>query len=410
MYYSLKRATIWNISGYVYLLLASFIATPILVKYLGITEFSRYSLILASTILVSAINLGLPQAVVRALAIAHKFSKKRQTIWASSSLLFIITGILAGLIAVLLVYPLHLEIPLLITIFGIGLLNNLVSHYLTLPQAEGHFGYFNTKTFIIGTGNTLLAAYLAFRGFGILGIFAMQLFTYWITLLPLAYFSLKYFPQPRKGKASLPVIKSLTTFGLKNWGGKLVGQVQSQYAKYLLAAVSPISLSAFVIAQGLVQKSAGGVVQLATAIYPASARAGLDPSFAKLYHRLQFGLFILGLLSACLYYLFGHEFLIWWLHSAELAKLIDSIMRVLVWYFVLLLLTPLPSTILDGLGRPGLSSLFAFITSFIEILLALILFPTQGLFAPVYASLIAIMLTTPALIYFTDKLMIKSRV
>ncbi|MFZ2199902.1 MAG: MATE family efflux transporter [Microgenomates group bacterium] len=408
MHYSLTRATTWNIAGYIYLLVASFISTPILVQHLGISQFSTYSLILASTIFVSAINLGLPQAVVRALAIDHKFSPRRQTIWATSSLLFILTGILAGIIAVGLVYPLHLDLSLLSIIFGIGLVNNLVSHYLTLPQAEGHFGYFNTKTFIIGTGNTLLAAFLAWRGQGILAILSAQLLCYLITLLPLAYFSLKYFPRPRDGKVSLSEVKSLTTFGLKNWGGKLIGQVQSQYAKYLLASLSPITLSAYVIAQGLVQKLAGGVVQLATAIYPASARVGLDESFRRLYHKLQFGLLALGLLGVGVYYLLGLPFLLWWLHDSQLVALVDSIMRVLVWYFVLLLLTPLPSTILDGVGRPGLGSLFAFITTFIEIALALILFPRYGLFAPVYSALIAVVLTTPPLLIVTNRIMIKS--
>ncbi len=403
MFYSLKRATLWNIIGYVYLLIASFISTPILVQYLGISQFSTYSLIMASTIFVSAINLGLPQAVVRALAIEHKFSKSRQTIWASSSLLFILTGVIAGIVAIALVYPLHLSLSLLVIIFGIGLVNNVVSHYLTLPQAEGHFGYFNLKTFIIGTGNTLLAALLAYLGYDILSILTMQLFTYWFTLLPLAYFSLKFFPRPRDGKVSLPVVKSLTTFGLKNWGGKLIGQVQSQYAKYLLVSLSPITLSAYVIAQGLVQKMAGGVVQLATAIYPASARIGSDRSFRKLYHQLQFGLLALGLLGVAAYYLLGLPFLTWWLHDLELVTLVDSVMKIFIWYFALSLLSPLPSTILDGLGRPGVGSLVVFATTLIEIFFALVLFPSYGLFAPVYAAMIAIIIMTPVMLYEAEK-------
>lgn len=403
MFYSLKRATLWNILGYIYLLIASFISTPILVEHLGISQFSTYSLIMASTIFVSAINLGLPQAVVRALAIEHKFSRARQTIWASSSLLFILTGIIAGIVAIALVYPLHLSFSLLVIIFGIGLVNNVVSHYLTLPQAEGHFGYFNLKTFIIGTGNTLLAALLAYLGYDILAILTMQLFTYWFTLLPLAYFSLKFFPNPRGGKVSIPVVKSLTTFGLKNWGGKLIGQVQSQYAKYLLVSLSPIMLSAYVIAQGLVQKMAGGVVQLATAIYPASARIGSDRSFRKLYHQLQFGLLGLGLLGVAVYYLLGLPFLNWWLHSTELVSLVDSVMKIFIWYFALSLLSPLPSTILDGLGRPGVGSLVVLATTLIEVLLAVLLFPSYGLFAPVYAAMIAIVFMTPVMLYEAEK-------
>lgn len=401
MHYSLTRATLWNLAGYLYLIIASFISTPILLHALGLSQFGLYSLVIAAITFVSAINLGLPQAVVRALAIEHEFSRQRQSIWVTSSLLFILTGLVAGLVAALMTSWSHVSLAILVVVFATGLLNNLVSHYLTLPQAEGHFGYFNTKTFIIGTGNTFLAAYLAWRGQGITVILAAQLFTYLITLIPLAYFSLKYFPHPREGKVSVPVAKSLSIFGLKNWGGKLIGQVQSQYAKYLLAAVSPLSLSAYVIAQGLVQKLAGGVSQLATALYPASARSNIR----SLYHRLQIMLALSGFLVFWIYKIVGFTFLTWWLHSPELVKLIDSIFPLLLWYSGFLILTPLPSTILDGRGRPELTSLFAFITTIIEIGLAIYLFPHYGLFAPVYAALIAVSITTPALLFTTERVL-----
>lgn len=405
MHYSLTRATVWNLAGYIYLLVASFVSTPILLHNLGLAQFGQYSLIIASITFVSAINLGLPQAVVRALARDHEYSPRRQAIWATSSLLFILTGVVAGLIAVITTLSFHFSFLIYFLIFSTGLINNLVSHYLTLPQAEGHFGYFNTKTFIIGSANTLLAAYLSILHYGISTILLAQLLSYFLTLLPLAYFSLKFFPHPRSGKPSYTESKSLISFGLRNWGGKLVGQVESQYAKYLLAAVSPILLSAYVIAQALVIKLAGGVVQLATAIYPATARRGLDSSFRPIYYRLQLSLFLLGLLGIGGYHLFGYVFLNWWLHAPELVDLVDAILKIFIWYFVLLVLTPLPSTILEGRGHPGLSSMFAFITTFIEISLALMLFPKYGLFGPVYAALIAVTFTTPALLYVTERVL-----
>lgn len=243
MRYSLTRATLWNLAGYLYLLVASFISTPILLHNLGLTQFSQYSLIIASLTFVSSLNLGLPQAVVRALSRHHTYSRYRQAVWATSSLLFILTGLAAGSTAVILTAWLHLDSPILWLVFAIGLTNNLVSHYLTLPQAEGHFGYFNSKTFVIGTGNTLLAAYLAWKGQGIMAILAVQLLTYLLTLLPLLSFSLKFFPHPHAGKISPAISHSLLIFGLKSWVGKLVGQIQAQYAKYLLVTISPLSLS-----------------------------------------------------------------------------------------------------------------------------------------------------------------------
>lgn len=396
MHYSLTRATLWNIAGYLYLIIASLIATPVIVHQLGLDLFAQYSLIIATLVLISSFNLGLPQAVTRALA-----EHKTLTLWVTSSLLFISTGTVGGIVAVLIASYLGVHSAILPIIFAISLMNNLVAHYSTLPQAEGHFGYFNAKTFIVGTANTLLAAYLAWIGQGIAVILSSQLLFYLITLLLLAFFSLKYFPRPWQGKPSLAIAKSLLAFGLKNQVGTFVGQLQSQYAKYLLVALSPLTLSAYVIAQGLLQKLVGGVTQLATALYPASTRSNIAP----LYHRLQIVLALSGFLAIFGFRIWGFGFLEWWLNSPDLVTLVHSILTLLIWCFGILILTPLASTILDSRGRPELTSLFATLTTIIEIVLAILLFPRYGLFAPVYASLIAVSLTTPALLLTTERVL-----
>lgn len=405
MHYSLTRATIWNLVGYLYLIIASLISIPILVRSLGVTVFGQYSLIVATLTLVSSLNLGLPQAVVRALSHAHNNSKLRQTIWATSSLLFTLTGLFAASIATLAGYYLHVSSSILPLIFGLSLMSNLVAHYSTLPHAEGHFGYFNAKTFIVGTANTLLAAYLAYSGYGIIHILAMQLVCYLVSMFALAYFSLKYFPRPWQNKPTIVVSKSLISFGLKNQVGTLVGQIQAQYGKYLLATVSPLSLSAYAIAVGLVQKAAGGVVQVATAIYPATARGTLSTSFTRLYCRLQLGLGLVGAIGVVLYQLYGLPLLEWWLGVPEVVTLVHSVLDILVIYLAILVLTPLPSAILDGRGRPELTSLLATITTVVEIVVAFILFPRFGYLAPAYAALFAVALTTPALLFITTRVL-----
>jgi O-antigen/teichoic acid export membrane protein len=107
------------------------------------------------------------------------------------------------------------------------------------------------------------------------------------------------------------------------------------------------------------------------------------------------------------YQLVGYPFLSWWLRSGELVQLVDSLMQILVWYLAILMLTPLASAILDGKGHPEITSFFAFLTTVIEICLAIIFFPRLGLLAPAYAALIAVAVTTPALLYTTHR-MVKS--
>ncbi len=403
MHYSLTRATIWNLTGYLYLIIASLIATPIILHGLGLAQFSLYSLIFAAIILVSSIDFGLPQAVVRALSHEPDDSPSRRILWATSSQLFIASGVVAGLVAVAVTSTFHVAPTILVLVFSLCLMNNLIGHYLTLPHSEGRFDWYNTKTFVIGTANTFLTAYLAWRGQGIMVILLSQLLCYLITLFILVSFSLQYFPRPWEGRASLKVAKSLIMFGLKNQVGKVVGQIQGQYGKYLLSSLSPLLLSSYVIALGLVQKLTGGISQVATALYPATARNTHGPAIRIFYHRLQLGLFALGLLGVGVFEIIGYPFLSWWLHSPELTPIVHSLMRVLVWYFSILILTPLASSMLDGRGRPELTSLFAFLTALVEISLALFLFPRYGLFAPVYAALIAVTLTTPALLYVTER-------
>lgn len=405
MYYSISRATLWNITGYLYLLIAALVSTPILIKYLGHAAFAQYSLILATLILVSSIDLGLPQAVVRALAQQHKYTAARRTLWSTSSVLFLLSGTVAALVATFVAYSLKVDNIILPIIFSLGVMNNLVAHYSTLPQAEGHFGYFNSKTFIVGTVNTFLAAILAWSGYGLLEILLALLCGYFLSLIALAYFSLKFFPHPRQGRPSLLVAKSLINFGIKNQVGKFVGQAESQYGKYILASLSPLALSSYVVAQGLVQKLVGGVAQVATAFYPAASRAGKYPQLRQMYYRLQLVLFLMGLGAIILYEFIGFTFLTWWLNDPTLVNSVHSFLSLYRYYGLLLLLTPMASTVLDSLGYPGVTSLFGIIAFAIELIWALILYPSFGLLSLAYAGIISLGIMTPALLVLTGRIL-----
>lgn len=401
MSYSLTRATSWNLAGYIYLIIASLVSTPILISSLGLSEFARYALILSTLALASAIDLGMPQSVVRALVKTRNNFEQRIKIWGSSSVIFIASGTLAAFASLILRNFIHVELLEQILIFGLIIMANLVAHYTTLPQAEGHFGYYNVKTFIVGTANTLLAALLASSGHNITILLVAQLFSYFITLLFLAYFSLKFFPRPMDAVLHIPTAKSLLKFGLKNQIGKIVNQIQSQYAKFILVFISPLSLSALAISQGVVQKLAGGVSQLASALYPRASGGGV----ARLYNKLQLSLLTLGILSNILFHLYGEVFIIWWLKDPILSNMVHQILQVLIYYFAILILTPLPSTILDSHGYPGTTSLFAFLTTFLEISLTLLLLSNYRVMAPVYGSLLALTLTTPILLYVTHRVL-----
>jgi len=400
--YSLARATTWNLAGYLYLILASLISTRIVIKALGLTGFSQYALVVATVTLASSIDLGLSSAVVREFAISP--SSRHRQIWSTSFTLFVITGLLAATIATVIVTFLRLAPELVVLTFILTLVSHLLSHYLTLPQSQGRFDLYNLKTFLVGTANTFLAALLASLGYSLPVLLGFQLGAYLVAMFILFRYTTKYFLS-RHLRFSLIHAHDLLSFGLKNQFGKLLGQIGAQYAKFLLVPVSALSVSAYAIAQGVVLKLAGGLTQLTTALYPASSQARGTPAVRALYHRLQLVFLIFSCLGLVGYGFFGLAFVTWWLKDLDIVYAVHSVLRILVWYLAILVLTPLPSTILDSHGRPGLTSLFTTLTVLFEITLAVLLFPRFGLVAPSIAALTSVIITTPPLLYVTERVL-----
>ena len=159
------------------------------------------------------------------------------------------------------------------------------------------------------------------------------------------------------------------------------------------------------IAQGLVQKLVGGVGQIATAFYPGSARSGVSSSVKSIYMRIQVGLFLLGIFSIILYQYYGLPFLTWWLKDLALVDVIHSFILVYRYYGLLLLLTPMASTVLDSLGYPGTTSLFGTLAFIIELIIAITLYPHFGLLAPAYAGITSLGIMTPVLLVFTGRIL-----
>lgn len=406
MHYSLSRAFTWNLAGYLYLIVASFISVPIIFNSLGMIGFGHYALVIATITLASSIDLGLSAAVVRSLSQDHD---EHYRVWATSHWLFVGTGLVAAAIAALIVSSFESPVFILPLVFVHTLLGHVLSHYLTLPQARGHFHIFNLRPFVIGTANTIVSAYLASLGFGIDILILTQLLATLGLIIFLRLYTRRHFGTLPIMSASRTHSHDLLGFGIKNQVGKLVGQIGAQYAKFLLAALSPLAVSAYTIGQGIVLKLAGGLTQLSTALYPDSTRRARTRALRSLYHRLQLSLLGLSLLGLAIYYLFGLPFLTWWLKDQELAGAVRGILNYLALYLAVLVLTPLPSVILDSHGKPGTTSLFTTLTIGLEIALALLFFPQHGYLAPAYAAIISVIVTTPALLIVTERTLTRGK-
>ena len=400
MKYSLTRATLWNLSGYLYLIIASFFSIPIIISSLGITTFSQYVIILAILTLASSIDLGLSSAVIRKLA--RDDHDHHHTIWSTSLTLFLSIGLVVALITTFIIYQFGITISILPIIFIYALTNHLLSHFLTLPQALGRFDLYNLRTFLVGTANTLIAASLAHLGYGINSIIIAQIIAMIITIIILIRYSYNHFHHFII-KPSIKYSRELLSFGIKNQIGKIMGQLGAQYAKFLLAPISALAVSSYSISQGVVLKLAGSLTQLSTALYPVSSASTHSIRLRRLYHRAQLIILVSSLLGITIYSFFGLPFLTWWLTDLELVTAVHSVLNFLIPYLAILTLTPLASTILDSHNKPGTTSFFATITILLEIILAVYLLPTYGLLSPAISALISVSLTTPFLLIVTER-------
>ena len=425
---SIKRGllinTSINLAGYIYLLLASFFSIRYLLENLGSANFGIFVLLGSVVSISSVFDLGLSTAIVRKLSIPHTTQEEKNNIWQTSFYLFLILALLVSVSAFLILLYLSKSLPIFSAInsnnlFWTSLIiavtvffNHLEIHLLNIPQAQQKFGVFNSKTFIVGSANTIFSAFLSFYITNLLAIFGLQLFFHLVTFCYMIFYCYGYF----SGKTFLPKYhktegKDLLHFGLKNYVGNIASQVDAQITKYFLGTFSTAqAITVFYIPQNIVMKGAGLVSQVAQAVFPFSASL-LEKDRIRKLKKLIIGLeslvFLGGILAIVLTYTVGHAFLLWWLKDPIIVDASYPVLVILSYYFLLVSLTPIPSVLVQGLNKPQITSFFAVLTVFIEAIIMIVLVPSLGAIGAAQSILISSCITVPAFLVTSWVLMEK---
>ena len=409
---SLIKNTGFNLASYIYLLLASFFSISILLGNLGRDLFGAYLFLGSFIPLASVFDFGISTAVVRKLSLPNIEKNERLVIWKTSFALFlgisvclslVVWGILTYLTSTLPMFRIIDQsilnatvLILVITVF----INHLNSHFLSLPQAEQRFDVFNSKTILVGTGNTILSAILSSIYPNLALIFLLQLTFHLLTLLYMARYSVKVF----SGKNLLPKYekkegKDLINFGIRNFAGSLAGQADIQVSKFALGSmVSASAITAFSIPQNIVLKAAGVISQISQVVFPLSSSLLEKKRIGKL-KKMAIGIelftLLCGILAVIFSYTFGHQFLLWWLKDAVVVGVAFPILKIMSFYFLLTALTPIPSVLIQSIGKPQTTSFFAVLTAVINGILMFTLIPRFGVIGAAYSTLISSFLTVP---------------
>ncbi len=413
---SLKKAlfknTAYNLLGYFYLLLASFFSIRLMLGYLGRDLFGVYIFLSSIVPLASVFDFGVSIATVRELSIPGSSHEQKVKVWQTSFAIYIFQALLLFIFTLFISLYLFKTLPLLSAInasnfYLISLvlaftvfINQINTHLLNLPQAMQRFDIFNSKTILVGTANTILSAILCIYTNNLVYLFLLQAIFHIFTMLYMFYychgiFSFEQFwPQYHREEA-----KKLWTFGFKNFIGTLAGQVEAQISKIFLGIMATAKeIAAFNIPQNIVMKGAGVVSQFAQAFFPLSTSLLKKDKILKLrilFLGLQVTILIGGIFSVFLTHYFGQAFLMWWLRDKVIVDLAFPVLKVLIYYFALVSLTPIPTALVQGLNKPQVASFFAVLTVSLEIIFLFLLVPTLHSVGAAYAFLFSATVTVP---------------
>ncbi len=409
---SLLKNTGFNMAGYFYLLLASFFSISILLRNLSSDVFGAYLFLSAFVPLSAVFDFGISVAVIRKLSLPQIDYKEKLLTWKTSFSLFLVISFFLAIIVALTITALSRLVPVLqvidhqtiiwttillsLTVF----VNHLSLHFLNLPQAQQRFDIYNSKTFLVGSANTVFSAIVSGFFPNIAIIFLVQFLFHLITLAYVSGYAKRIFlgadfwPHYNRETG-----RELLGFGLKNFVGTLAGQVEAQYTKLALGTmVSAHAVTAFNIPQNIVSKGAGVVSQFAQAFFPLSASLLTKERVAKLKKMVltvEAITFVGGGLAVFLSYAVGYDFLLWWLKDVEVASAATPILQILSWQFVLMALTPVPTALVQSINKPQVTSFFASLTTILEIVTTLIFIPKYQALGVAYSFLLSYSISVP---------------
>lgn len=409
----LFKNTLFNLFGYFYLLLVSFFSISIFLQNLGRELFGIYLFLASFVPMASIFDFGVSLATIRELSLPQNSHQEKIKVWQTALSIFISQGFLLLVVFASLLTYLFSTMPLLggldpsnimpviILISLTILINHVNSIFLSVPQAYQRFDIFNSKTFLVGTANTILSALLTFYTHNLSYLFLLQFIFHLITFIFILFYTKSIFGWgDLVPKYHRQLAKSLMNYGLRNFIGTLSNQVEAQASKFFLGFLSTAqSITAFSIPQNIIMKGAGIVSQFAQAFFPLSASL-LEKDrilkLKKLYLGLQYLIFFGGVLAVIGAYYFGKSFLIWWLHDPIVVNAAYPVLQVMSFYFVLIALTPLPTALVQGLGKPQVASFFGVLTTVLEICSMIILIPLYKELGAAYSLLASLIITVPS--------------
>ncbi len=392
----LVKNSFYSLGTHIWSILLSLISTPFIVGGMGVEVFGIYAITLTLTGYLSLFDLGLSNAVVRAISEAYAQNdllKMRKIISTALTSYIVIGCLLGGILALgtqLLTYDL-LNIPAKlkeiaqtsIYLASINLALNMV--FVVIPAtitALQRFDLFFWRNFFYSNINNVGTLIIVWLGYDLRIVMFYGLVLAILNSLVWIKLYNKLLPQVKLVPGfDFGTFKSLLGYGLF----KLLSTIASYTAAYtdrvIIGLFLPISAVTFYTVPSTVAQKMSGLQAAFIPVFPAMVEKwsrGQLVGFNELYLKsTRYLTFVIMPVAAGLM-IFGEQFLFYWV-GPQFAFESTTVLRLLVLAYLLNTLASTAGIVIDVIGKPGIYTAFYTISCIVNFGLLLVLVPILGI-------------------------------
>jgi len=418
--YQTFHNAILNTLSRVFSIVVGFVFMPYIVHQLGAEAYGIYLLIFAIIGYFALLDLDLGQAIIKYVAeyrVGNDY-KRINDVVGVTLLLYLVLGLFGSIVICigsdfiasrLLKIQEYLlpvaSLALYIGSFGF-ILTMLLSAFSSIPKALNRYDITSKVTIVVSLFTTLSTVCLLYIGFGLEAIVILNVLLILLNILAYMLINKRLLPQLKYLPSfDVTAFKTVLSFGLYSSLGRLSGIIQFQMDRILTGAILGASfVTYYFVPFTLVSKAVTLTSQLSGVILPVVSRLHGEKNFQSLIGLyLQSSRLIIAMASSiCLpLFLFGKQFLTLWM-GCEFAQQSGRVLMLITLALYADAFTNVPSFVVQGLGRPKITGIFAMANAIINLALFYPLAKSMGVDGIALAFLISSAGIAPIFVFYAN--------
>ena len=392
----ISRSILWNITGQGWLLLLTFLATPFMIRRLGVELYGIYVLVAIVVDYCSFAQFGIVDASVKHMT--ERLARRerpgvQKTFWTAMlsqvaigfAGAMVILSLTAFLVDHVFRVPAGLvrEARVAVTIGAMSFSLSMITAVTTgALRSVGRFDLLNIAGILSGTLQTAAAVALLWVGQSLSAILLSNVCIQLLNLAMLGTLARRFLPVTMPPVWCAAEMKRLLRFGGFLTVSGVVGPILTNIEKMMLSAIHTVSaLTYYHVPFSLVSRLAVIPSSFSSVLFPAYShfQGTRDVETNRSLHRRS-TLYLLYLFGAPLLFFifFGREFLAWWIGS-DFAERSTGILIILAGAGLVNAIAYPSITLLNGTGRPHIPATFHVIETVLYLPVCYGLIVTHGL-------------------------------